>query len=215
MDFDENYIAQYIKGILPPQEMALADARCEKDLHFKAAVDEVRVLMELASLSHAMHVTERVKAARARHQAANRAPKGLNPYFWAAAATAILLIGFGGYILLQPSTFERYYQAPVAAGNFAGPNSADADAQKLYADGNYGAALLPTPAWQATRRCFMLASARWNWRFLTLPLVVSKESFPGSRHDRIRACSGARIGTWRLRWYIKIGSQMRLRICAW
>lgn len=96
-DLDQAYIEAYIRGELPEDKVAELEARMKVEPTVARAVQETRLLMELAQLSRRQAAQAQVEAARARY----RAQSGHRPLrgrlLWAAAA-AVLLLGAIGYL---------------------------------------------------------------------------------------------------------------------
>jgi tetratricopeptide (TPR) repeat protein len=139
MKIDETYIEAFIKGQLTAEQHQSAQARYAAEPAFKQAVDEMRMLIHLARLSHATHVAEQVGAARQRHEVKPRA-SGRRIWYWAAAAAAIFVVVGVYWLQRRPSNQALYAEAFKPAeyrGITAGPSSRLPEAYRLYAQQYY------------------------------------------------------------------------------
>jgi hypothetical protein len=107
MEFDEQYIEDYIRRKLADEDMRQADARYSAEPAFAQAVDEMRLLMELAHLSREERMRAQVADAQARHLAQRSRPRKMPLLL--AAATFLLLAVVGGIWVLRPPLGKRIY----------------------------------------------------------------------------------------------------------
>jgi hypothetical protein len=166
MHQDEEYLKNYVRGLLSSEAMTAADRRYATDPAFAQEVDETRLLMELAEMSLRARMREEAQAAEARTQGQARA--GMPHWaMWAAAAGVVLLVTVGIVWMLQPSQGERifreYFAHSPRHGSSLGTGSSTT-AFRQYDEQHYDSALVLLRAiprsdssWDAAQYCIAVS----------------------------------------------------------
>jgi hypothetical protein len=145
MEIDEVYIEAYLRGRLNAAAQLQADARYASDPGFKQAVEEMRLQMQLARLSHATHIAAQVGAARQRREATERPRSKRRVYYLSAAAAAVLLLVVGAYWWRQATTLQTLYADAFAPPSYlastAGASGVTPEAYLRYERKDYEGAI--------------------------------------------------------------------------
>lgn len=120
---EESYIIAYLHGKLAAAEAEAADRRRKEDAAFAQAVEETRLLMEVAHQSRMADMQSRVAAARAEAEAQPRTRRG-RPWriLGAVAAVAAVLVFAVNWLLRPTSIDEIVHEAfePMPSGHTLG-----------------------------------------------------------------------------------------------